>query len=504
MPTFTRRAVILKGALILTAIVLLVLLAGVVYLVVERISAGRELRAVKEKLTAEGILRPLSELAPPPSPEAVAQGEKFLAVIAALEPLTKADPDVRDGPEAMLMTAPGTASVTTQAPAPAFPNSKGATHPASWEELHQRLAPAVPILAEARQLLKSPVSYESDLTSFKSTIPAEHSQTLIVWLRANALLQLHDGNIPAAISDMEALAQNALFIGSKPSLIGYVLEMGMWQFGLNALFWEILQSPSLTEADLIRLDHIANTAPPLSKALRCTEIELARQPPFIHSLKTYPASEVYWAFSRSGDGILSTPQADEIRMWLWRNVWADRDEAMTLAYWSSEIQDTRTLFSEGEWIDARDQVPPEENLPPRGAWRFPWYYGMSNSNTVQGILRAAIKFETQRQLIRAAIALERYRLSHDAYPATLAELVPAYLPELPHDWYDGQPVKYHPPTSTTPYGLYSVGPDGIDNGGDPTPGKDLGNKRPFLTSGRDYVWPRPEKSPPPSETLPHP
>lgn len=117
---------------------------------------------------------------------------------------------------------------------------------------------------------------------------------------------------------------------------------------------------------------------------------------------------------------------------------------------------------------------------------------MADFNAIQGVLQTAIQFETQRQLILAAIALERYRLNHGHYPASLADLVPAYLPQLPYDWFAAQPLQYRPPTVAKPYVLYSVGKDRVDQGGDPTSNRKGNAPRP--SSGRDFVWPQPEKS----------
>jgi hypothetical protein len=42
----------------------------------------------------------------------------------------------------------------------------------------------------------------------------------------------------------------------------------------------------------------------------------------------------------------------------------------------------------------------------------------------------------------AGIACERFRLKHGRWPATLAELCPEFLPTVPLDPFDGQPLKY--------------------------------------------------------------
>jgi hypothetical protein len=65
-----------------------------------------------------------------------------------------------------------------------------------------------------------------------------------------------------------------------------------------------------------------------------------------------------------------------------------------------------------------------------------------------------------------ACALERYRLAHGQYPATLEALVPAYVPQVPADFL-AQPLAplHYRRTDDGGFQLYSVGPDRTDNGG---------------------------------------
>jgi murein DD-endopeptidase MepM/ murein hydrolase activator NlpD len=66
---------------------------------------------------------------------------------------------------------------------------------------------------------------------------------------------------------------------------------------------------------------------------------------------------------------------------------------------------------------------------------------------------------------RTAVAIERYRRSHgEALPAALTDLVPTYLTEIPEDPITGQPLLYR--AAADAYIVYSVGPDGKDDGGD--------------------------------------
>ncbi len=65
---------------------------------------------------------------------------------------------------------------------------------------------------------------------------------------------------------------------------------------------------------------------------------------------------------------------------------------------------------------------------------------------------------------QTAIAVERFRLTHGGnLPGNLNELVPAYLPSIPCDPYDGQPLRFKRLTSG--YVVYSIGSDLRDDGG---------------------------------------
>ena len=96
--------------------------------------------------------------------------------------------------------------------------------------------------------------------------------------------------------------------------------------------------------------------------------------------------------------------------------------------------------------------------------------------------------ETSRQLLISAIALERYRLRRRRYPDELALLVPDFLVRLPRDPIDGQPLRYRL-NADGGFTLYSVGDDGVDQGGNAEVPPD--KRGSYWLSGRDWVWPSP-------------
>lgn len=75
--------------------------------------------------------------------------------------------------------------------------------------------------------------------------------------------------------------------------------------------------------------------------------------------------------------------------------------------------------------------------------------------------------QAERDLLRLELALREYHESHRAYPRQLTDLVPSVLSTVPADPFSNRAMRYQPEGDH--YLLYSVGQDGIDNGGSPVP-----------------------------------
>ena len=118
------------------------------------------------------------------------------------------------------------------------------------------------------------------------------------------------------------------------------------------------------------------------------------------------------------------------------------------------------------------------------------------AGTLVPILLSAIEKELQAEvsldLAITACALERHRLAHGAYPARLELLVPAFLPRLPVDMADGQPLRYRCETDGQ-FVLYSVGLNCTDEGGRLELNPETRNPDPRQG---DWVWryPSPERA----------
>jgi hypothetical protein len=110
-------------------------------------------------------------------------------------------------------------------------------------------------------------------------------------------------------------------------------------------------------------------------------------------------------------------------------------------------------------------------------------------------------FRRKHALLRctiAALASEHYRREKKAWPDNIDQLCPQYLATVPLDPYDGKPLRYHRVEDGVV--IYSVGQDGVDNGGH------LGRERPTMP-GMDIgfrLWDVPKRRQTPRPKPPDP
>lgn len=74
--------------------------------------------------------------------------------------------------------------------------------------------------------------------------------------------------------------------------------------------------------------------------------------------------------------------------------------------------------------------------------------------------------ETGNALLMLSLALHAYKLEHNEYPDSLSDLVPSYVKKIPSDPFKTKGQLGYKRTGKC-YVLYSVGPDGKDDGGRP-------------------------------------
>lgn len=115
-------------------------------------------------------------------------------------------------------------------------------------------------------------------------------------------------------------------------------------------------------------------------------------------------------------------------------------------------------------------------------------------------------FETRWQVqshlngLRLITACRIYESRHGRLPATLDELVPELLGEVPRDPHDGKPFRYVRDRAL----VYCVGGDLKDSGGSAEPGTEAGPVRQIPDVSDDPNWPEYPSPKPRSELLAFP
>lgn len=122
-----------------------------------------------------------------------------------------------------------------------------------------------------------------------------------------------------------------------------------------------------------------------------------------------------------------------------------------------EVHDViRRLKAEVEvWGSPPNMRPPLKNL------------SLLPNRACEDARKRAIDSGVKRVLVLTGIALERYRLKHGTIPRKLEALVPEFLPEVPKDIYDGQPLRYQVLPDGAAH-VWSIWPSGKNEAGMPS------------------------------------
>lgn len=141
-----------------------------------------------------------------------------------------------------------------------------------------------------------------------------------------------------------------------------------------------------------------------------------------------------------------------------------------------------------------DRLDFEESFPQEGTMRIDidpldvrWLLSEDAFDSFR-LLRRALVFETARNMTVVAIALKQYELQHRQFPPTLESLTPAILKTIPLDYMNGRALHYQK-NSDGSFLLYSVGENGVDDGGNPSFHKWW--EFYWFAYNLDLVWPQP-------------
>jgi hypothetical protein len=389
-------------------------------------------------------------------------------------------------------------------------SSRGGTN-FDWQLLRAQLAAWSNSLQQARVLLHRRV-LDSRLDfhmGFSLMLPhLGPLKTLAQHLKASALLDLHDGQLVAAANQIEDMLRITRTLQEEPILISQLVRHSILDFALHAT-WQALQYPGWSDSELASLQNAWQELEFLDPMEKALEMERAV------AIQTYARmrSSVNFAGQAVGVfGIGSAPggpsainsvgdlfdyvdhHAGEmvgrgLVIPVWQFAWSRQDELDYLQSVQILIDASRACAREASAAPARQAAREiAARQQQRGSFDL-WRHFMSRqiAGALERSIDKAVTAAAERELVVAAIALERHRLGHGHPPAALADLVPEFVPTVPRDYWGARPLSYLAQGQTGPV-LYAVGRDGKDDGGDPAPADPM-NAKVLLLEGRDVVWP---------------
>jgi hypothetical protein len=300
-------------------------------------------------------------------------------------------------------------------------------------------------------------------------------KSMAVQLRTRAAARVAAGDTAGAAEDIDTMFRLAELTGEDPTLIGYLVRVAIQNIASGA-FWDGTSQHAWSEAQLVAFQQrfaALKQRDALVQAFRGerlfgkTTFELMRQG------RLDP--EMLGAMDSGRDGFIGAVMP---KAWLLQNQ----------AY-HSRVMD--------QIVDALQHSDPERGIGAKGsAWEKERIDGWLVDTTRQRyhpyrifthmllpalaqVHAKADRSLTTARLAMAVAALERHRLANGGYPKTLADLVPRFLPAVPIDPMDGQPLRYRLNADGS-FTLYGVGPNHADDNGvfESKQGHDL-----------DWVWP---------------
>ncbi len=453
----------------------------------------KQLRAAGEQLT-------IAELLPPPVPQEQNSTNLFWQAVSVFT--TNRAAFATNSPVPMLVLAPGKARVAWRQPSVCYDAWSN-----SWEEIQTSLATEKDALDLLRRIVDRPfldfrLDYGQGLM-----LQMPHLSPLRLAsesLSASTICDLHFGNTLSAVTNIRAMLGMVKGIENERFAVSQRARFVMAQFAAKNT-WELLQSSNVTDSQLFALQHDWSNLEFIQAGEHALSMERAATGHTI-GLWRKSSSEAEKFFDLLLPGVKSTATA-KIRMkselFIWRVFWSYPDEFRVLKGAQIPLDSIRHVRTNGSFSNAMRQQ--ESRLTellgdPNLKDDAPLMCGNDLSGlyllecfvravpSLSELVRRTGATEVTRQLTLAAIALKRYQLRLGVYPPELKALVPEFLESVPRDPMDGQALRYRLRADSS-FLLYSVGENGVDDGGNPSPPEAEVSRRQWL-KGRDVVWPQ--------------
>lgn len=345
------------------------------------------------------------------------------------------------------------------------------------QSLEAFLQPFDDRLAQLAEAAKRPgCRLQKDDTPFDDVPALLGMRAMARVLSTRALARIWAGKSEAALDDLLTGFRVVQHLQKEPHLISQLLRISYVNILMQPV-WEGLHSHAWNDAQLARLEAALAPIDLIGSMKLGWQFERIGIEGWAKPVETNPEAYLPPYGSDLGMGgrmVRRINRALIPKGWIYQNL-ISRDQAF-LAQAISVL--------EPEHHRVRADLQQAAELRSAAQWRTP-YNWISRLMLVPFLSQNARMARAQTALdhARVACALERYRLAKRQYPETLDLLAPAFIPQVPRDVISGGPLHYQ--LQGQSYRLYSVGWNGIDEGGQVEMAED--GSGPKLERG-DWVW----------------
>lgn len=478
-------------------IALMVFILG--FLLFERVRGQISLARYKRELAVRGETLDVHKLTAPP----VAAADNGAAEILRLKALIQEGKTIpMYAPPKMKLIAPGKALIGFHE---SFWVDVGDKVTNTWTGVVLDLAPNQTTLEQLRITLAKPAFDCRPDYSRGFEMPLPHlaqTKTLGQWFGPLIQNSLRIGDNKTAFNNLIAAITLPRLLENDRVLISELVRIAISSMNLGVI-WEALQTDAWTDEQLTMMQAAWEKNTFATNMVQALNIERAIGDTYYERFRKSNSETYKHMYSLFALFLNDEDDSNASRWWqnefireqvycrVWRFAWAYQDEKFYLAGMDQLIHNSLTgaekaaRAGEDNWLGLPFGKTVQQNF--YNNWRY--RLSAQTLGSLHKVAAKAARAETDRSMVLCAIALKRYSLRHGKPAPDLNLLVPEFLSSVPTDYMDGKPIKYRLNKGGT-WVLYSVGDDGRDDGGDPTPAKPMRSYQ-WTWRGKDAVWPAP-------------
>jgi hypothetical protein len=317
--------------------------------------------------------------------------------------------------------------------------------------LRAELQKAAKARDEARKLADMPagsfvINWTPDLL-ITNLSASQQVRQVVSLLRDDALLRAQEKDPDGAIRSLQAAVNGGRAVGDTPTALAQVVRIACVAEGTLSLE-RVLAQGEPSPAALEELQHVLEEEDRHSCLLVLARGERARLHQYLTWLELGNITSAQFAAATG------CPITQDLALLLRLPGEMKREHAELLHYLNQAVEAAKQ--PEPQWTERLEELEPTaRQLPPLPRLLVPDMLRPADADQ---------RMHAQLQCAAVMLAAERFRREHNRWPASVQALVDdGYVRRAPTDPYDGAPLRL----KSVEDGLviYSVGPDGVDDGG---------------------------------------